>query len=198
MIIGWPHSQVSTTHAGFAAQLLDDCADELLDLSRTWDAVSRRWDATGSYGPGEPVPAVMVRSGNRRELIAAAAYAQWIADAIRWEASPRRRSDLVLATPNPDMPAGARLALANIDPAVSQLHQIVDDAVAPGPVPARLGELVDADTLDGHSRARFGVVRGWLIEAAAAVAVSTAAQMTALADHIRTLLLWLDPYCVPG
>lgn len=172
----------SLTHADFAAELLEDCRTEFLRVTSTLDEyllLARHLDSSDSAA------IVACAPGNREALVAAAAYAQWLADHIRQQADRWRRAD---------RNAAASYVAKDPDQAVLLAMREGDEpysGVAPSPTPPPHPAALERVDMLPRLRALV-TARELCNQALWAATKSDTPAMRSVCGHIETLLRWLQ------
>lgn len=189
----------SPTHTRFASDLLVDCRTDLLRISADLDQhrededallaladitedlhalrASRRLNRAEHFGALKAIAA-----GDRTRIVAAAVYAQWISDSIRWEAARCEKEIQAVLE-----------AFADADDLTLIRHAtpLAREVIAPGDPPPPPTRLESADTLPERARSQLDSIQQWAGQAAWAIGLSDTPTMKALCQHVATFRAWL-------
>lgn len=172
-----------STHAGFAAELLEDCRTELLRVTSTLDGYI---DLARHLNSSTSAAIVSCAPGNRDALVAAAGYAQWISDHIRQQGAQWQRADSAAAAGYMANDRDQRLLQGMRD-----REEFCGDTIAPSPTPPPgPGVLENIESLS--DRRRLLHARELCAEALWAAGKSDTEGMRTVCGHIETLLSWLQ------
>ena len=169
----------SATHARFTADLLDDCQTELLSLTRTLDSY------IGWRTADAAVLAVAASApGNKKQILAAAAYLLWVGDHIRLQ-SARWASAITSSC----------IGYAKHADQVALLErQMVSPDIIQPPKdpPARPGDLDNIAMLPAPYLAGLDRAREWCGQALWAARQNNTEGMATVCQHIEMLGHWLE------
>jgi hypothetical protein len=177
---------VSLVHARFAADLLESCQSELLNLAKTLDFYREFADRR----PDDPAWTAIAASapGNRDQLVAAAAYFLWLSDQIRAQCARLKTADVAASAGyyprNSDEHKLASLKQQRLPPEVVQPPKDAPQR------PAGLDSTIAM--LPAEYLAKLGRARSCCEQALWAAKMSTTASMATVCKHIEMLLRWLE------
>lgn len=178
---------VSLVHARFAADLLVGVREELLRLTTDLDVYmdwARR--AGGGTKLDEAWMAIAASApSNRRELIAAAAYAQWLSDHIRLQSARWKRADEASATGYMKHFDESALLERQLVP-----FEIVEPPKDPPPHPGALDSTIAM--LPAPYVARVDRAREWCGQALWAARMSNTQGMAVVCGYMERLLGWME------
>lgn len=188
----------SPTHTRFASDLLVDCRTDLLRISANLDQhrddeddllaladitedlhalrANRRLNRPEHFGALKAIAA-----GDRTRIVAAAEYAQWISDSLRWEAA-RCEKEI----------QAVREAFADADDLKLIQHEIplAREVIAPGDAPPPPTRLESADSLPQRARSQLDSIEQWAGQAAWAIGLSDTPTMKVLSQHAAAFRAW--------
>ncbi|OHV03523.1 hypothetical protein [Mycobacterium talmoniae] len=179
----------SPTHTRFAADLMADCAGELLRITGVldehleWEKVQRARYEQGLVAT-EPVygyTGIMVAA--KVTVVYAAAYCQWVSDHLVHAGRTAAEIDLVSAR---------RFAPPDDDYLLLRQHEMACDVVpVPSPDPPGFPPALEGtEFLDASVRAKLERVRTLLDEADVAITRSSIRVMQTLHQHTSALAAW--------
>ncbi|MDM3927432.1 hypothetical protein [Mycobacterium intracellulare] len=178
---------VSLVHARFAADLLVGVREELLRLTTDLDVYM---DRARRAGVGTKLDAAWLAiaasaPGNRRELIAAAAYAQWLSDHIRLQSARWKRADKASATGYAKHSEESALLERQPVP-----FEIVEPPKDPPPHPGALDSTIAM--LPAPYLAHIDRAREWCGQALWAARMSNTQGMAVVCGYMERLLGWME------
>lgn len=180
---------VNVVHARFAADLIEGARVELLRLTTDLDFYIQR-GRRAAIGTKTDAPYMAVTEaapGNREQVVAAAAYAQWISDHIRLQCTRLECADLRAAA-----------CYANDSDQVAllerELHQsdtvVVHPPSTPPPRPGALDSTITM--MPVPYLVRLDRAREWCGQALWAARTSRSKGMAVVCGHIELLLRWME------
>lgn len=189
----------SPTHTRFASDLLVDCRTDLLRISTNLDQHREDEDTLLALADTvDDLPALRasrrlnrsehfdalkaIAAGDRTRIVAAAEYAQWISDSLRWEGARCEKEIRSVCE-----------AFADADYLTLIQYEVplAREVIAPGDAPPPPTRLQSADSLPERARSQLDSIQQLAGQAAWAIGLSDTPTMKALCQHVATFRAWL-------